>query len=136
MYKRKIKQDLLCPLDYGRDVFGGKWKPRVLFVLSKHPSLRYSEIRKDMADITDSVLALVLKELTTYGMISRKSYDEMPPRVEYSLTERGKSVIPVLQEICRWSMRVYEEDKERTLPQCNICGCCQQRNGGTQGNEQ
>lgn len=84
-------------------MFGGKWKSRIICVLSANEKLRYSEIRKEMYNITDAVLAATLKELIEAGIIERKSYDEIPPRVEYYLTEKGKSVVPILQSICQWS---------------------------------
>lgn len=103
MYQKKLEKDIRCPLEYGLSVFGGKWKSRIICVLAAKETLRYSELRKEMANITDAVLATTLKELITNGIIARRSYDEIPPRVEYSLTEKGKSVVPILQSICRWS---------------------------------
>ena len=69
----------------------------------RQQKLRYSEIRKEMYNITDAVLAATLKDLIADGIVDRKSYDEIPPRVEYSLTGKGNSVVPILQSICRWS---------------------------------
>lgn len=100
-YKKKLEDDIRCPLEYGLTLFGGKWKSRIICVLSANEKLRYSEIRKEMYNITDAVLAATLKELIEAGIIERKSYDEIPPRVEYYLTEKGKSVAPILQSICQ-----------------------------------
>ena len=72
-------------------------------VLSAREKLRYSEIRREMYNITDAVLVATLKDLTEDGIVDRKSYDEIPPKVEYSLTKKGKSVVPILQSICQWS---------------------------------
>lgn len=102
MYRKKLEADIRCPLEYGLGVFGGKWKSRVICVLNEKKVLRYSGIREEMLNITDAVLASVLKELIADGMIGRKQYDEIPPRVEYSLTPKGESVVPILQSICRW----------------------------------
>lgn len=71
-------------------------------VLSAREKLRYSEIRREMYNITDAVLAATLKDLTEDGIVDRKSYDEIPPKVEYSLTKKGKSVVPILQSICQY----------------------------------
>lgn len=71
--------------------------------------------------ITDAVLAATLKDLIEDGIIDRKSYDEIPPRVEYSLTEKGKSVVPILQGICEWSDFFCKEDSENTMTQCQKC---------------
>ena len=65
--------------------------------------MRYSELRKEMGNITDAVFASTLKELIASQIVTRRSYDEISPRVEYSLTEKGQSVVPILQSICRWS---------------------------------
>ena len=120
-YKKKMDDDIRCPLEYGLALFGGKWKSRIICVLSANEKLRYSEIRKEMYNITDAVLAATLKELITNGIIARKSYDEIPPRVEYSLTEKGKSVVPILQSICQWSGIFYKEDSENMMTQCQRC---------------
>lgn len=121
MYKPKLEKDIRCPLEYGLDVFGGKWDSRIICVLAAKETLRYSELRKELSNITDAVLAASLKSLIKNEIVNRKSYDEIPPRVEYSLTEKGVSVVPILQSICRWSGAYYKEDKENTMLQCQKC---------------
>lgn len=121
MYKPKLEKDIRCPLEYGLDIFGGKWDSRVICVLDALGTLRYSELRREMGNITDAVLASTLKKLITDDIILRKSYDEVPPRVEYSLSERGKSVVPILQRICRWAGALYREDAENVMIQCRKC---------------
>lgn len=121
MYQPKLQKDIRCPLEYGLDVFGGKWKSRIICVLAEAKVLRYSELRKEMTNITDAVLASTLKELINDSIVSRKQYNEIPPRVEYSLTEKGHSVVPILQSICRWSGAYHKEDSENTLLQCQKC---------------
>ena len=101
MYHKKLESDIRCPLEYGLEVFGGKWKSRVICVLADKKILRYSELRAELVNITDAVLAATLKEMITDEIVERKSYDEIPPRVEYSLTEKGKSVVLILQSICQ-----------------------------------
>ena len=120
-YKKKLEEDIRCPLEYGMAIFGGKWKSRIICVLSANETLRYSEIRNEMHNITDAVLAATLKELIADQLICRKSYDEIPPRVEYSLTEKGRSVVPILQSICQWSGIFYKEDSENEMAQCQKC---------------
>lgn len=121
MYQRKLEKDIRCPLEYGLEVFGGKWKSRIICVLAAKEVLRYSELRKEMGNITDAVLASTLKELSASQIVTRRSYDEIPPRVEYSLTEKGQSVVPILQSICRWSGAFYKDDSENTMIQCRKC---------------
>ncbi len=120
-YKKKLEEDIRCPLEYGLTIFGGKWKSRIICVLSTNEKLRYSEIRKEMYNITDAVLAATLKDLIEDGIVNRKSYDEIPPRVEYSLTEKGKSVVPILQQICQWSGIFYKKSDKNEMVQCQKC---------------
>nr|WP_314465380.1 helix-turn-helix domain-containing protein [uncultured Clostridium sp.] len=121
MYRNKLDKDIRCPLEYGLEIFGGKWKSRIICVLAEKGTLRYSELRKEMGNITDAVLAATLKELITNNIIQRKSYDEIPPRVEYSLSDKGLSVVPILQSICHWSGAYHKEDNENTMVQCQKC---------------
>ena len=122
MYKRKLEKDIRCPLEWGLDVFGGKWKSRVICVLAKKGQLRYTQLKKDMVDITDAVLASTLKELQQSGIVCRRSFDEIPPRVEYSLSKKGQTVVPILQGICRWAGGYTSGGcSESSLPQCRLC---------------
>ncbi len=101
MYQHKLEKDIRCPLEYGLELFGGKWKSRIICVLASKEVLRYSELRKEMGNITDAVLSATLKELISNDIVSRKTYDEIPPRVEYRLSDKGASVVPILQSICQ-----------------------------------
>lgn len=100
MYQHKLEKDIRCPLEYGMELFGGKWKSRIICVLSSMGTMRYSTLRQEMANITDAVLASTLKELINDEIVERKQYECIPPKVEYSLTEKGKSIVPILQNIC------------------------------------
>ena len=121
MYQPKLEKDIRCPLEYGLEIFGGKWKSRIICVLAEMKTLRYSELRKEMSNITDAVLASTLKELIRDKIVERKSFDEIPPHVEYSLSEKGLSVVPILQNICKWSGIFYNEDNDNTFTQCQKC---------------
>lgn len=121
MDQKKLEADIRCPLEYGLELFGGKWKSRIICVLNEKKTLRYSSIRKEMLNITDAVLASTLKELIRDGLVDRRQYDEIPPRVEYSLTERGKSVVPILQSICKWAGIFQRESSENVMTQCQKC---------------
>lgn len=121
MYQKKLKDDIRCPLEHGLEIFGGKWKSRIICVLNEKKVLRYSGIRNEMINITDTVLASTLKELIKDGLINRVQYNEIPPHVEYELTERGKSVVPILQSICKWAGICYREGSEHIMTQCRKC---------------
>lgn len=118
MYRPKLEKDIRCPLEYGLDVFGGKWNSRIICVLAAKKTLRYSELRKELGNVTDAVLASALKSLIENELVSRKSYDEIPPRVEYSLTKRGLSVVPILQSICTWAGAYYKNENDTSMIQC------------------
>lgn len=120
-YEPKLEKEIMCPLEYGLNIFGGKWKSRIICVLASEDSRRYSEIRKELGNITDTVLATMLKELISDKMVYRKQYNEIPPKVEYSLTEEGKYVLPILQSICQWSRTHTDEELDKKLPICKNC---------------
>jgi DNA-binding HxlR family transcriptional regulator len=121
MYQKKLEDDIRCPLEYGLEVFGGKWNSRVICVLADMGTLRYSAIRKEMGNVTDAVLTSTLKSLISNDFVERKSYDQIPPRVEYSLTEKGKSVVPILQSICKWSGIFYKASEDKNMSHCKHC---------------
>jgi DNA-binding HxlR family transcriptional regulator len=121
-YEPKIEKVIMCPLEYGLDIFGGKWKARIICVLSANTPMRYNEIKKELNNITDAVLATMLKELIDGGMINRTQYNEMPPKVEYVLAEKGRTVLPILQSICLWSQQQTEDNLDKKLPPCKTCG--------------
>ena len=121
MYERKLKREIRCPLEYGLEIFGGKWKSRILCVLAAKGQLRYSALREEIGNITDPVLAAALKELQRDGVIYRYTFDEIPPHVEYTLAPKGQSVIPILQSICRWAGAYHREPSETPLPICDRC---------------
>ncbi len=120
-HKRKLEKDIRCPLEYGLDVFGGRWKSRIICVLAAKGTLRYSELRDQLANISDAVLSSEVKDLIGSGMLARRSYDEVPPRVEYSLTEKGASAVPLLQGICQWAGLFTREVSEDAPAHCRHC---------------
>lgn len=121
MYQHKLEKDIRCPLEYGLAVFGGKWKSRIICVLARKKVLRYSGLRGEMGNITDAVLASALKELIADGMVERRSYDEIPPRVEYRLTERGRTAVPILLSVCKWSVELLKENGGKGAAPCRKC---------------
>ena len=87
MYQRKLEKDIRCPLEYGLEVFGGKWNSRIICVLAAKKVLRYSEIRKEMGNITDAVLASSLKGLIANDIVTRKSYDDTLSKMRLSVKD-------------------------------------------------
>lgn len=90
-----------CALDVTMGYVGGKWKSVVLWYLHEDKK-RFSELKRLIPSITEKMLSLQLKQLEKDGIIERKVYAEVPPRVEYFLTEHGKTLIPMLQEMAKW----------------------------------
>lgn len=119
-YRRKLEKDIRCPLEYGMDLIGGRWKSHIICVLADGP-LRYSELRAELVDITDTALASALKDLQGNQLVKRRQYEEIPPRVEYELTEKGASLIPFLQALCKWSGIFYRDVKDDALRKCQRC---------------
>lgn len=90
MYQRKQEKDIFCPPpEYGMELFSGKWSSRIICMLAALDMPRYSELRTQMGNIADTVLASTLKFLIANGIVLRKSYNEIPPRVDYTLSEKG-----------------------------------------------
>ena len=90
------------PFAYAISLIGGKWKMHILFWLWHKEVLTYSELKRNLEGVTHKMLSTQLKELERDGLVIRKEYPQVPPKVEYSLSERGKSFMPVLSEICTW----------------------------------
>jgi DNA-binding HxlR family transcriptional regulator len=95
------EREYCCPVGAAIDEIGGKWKPLILWAL-KDGKLRFNEINKNLQTITQRMLTKQLRELEKDKLINRKVYAEVPPRVEYSLTSKGESVIPILEALCNW----------------------------------
>lgn len=109
MYERKIPKEIHCPIERGLDIFGGKWKSRIICVLAHKGKMRYNGFKQEMVNVTDTALSAALKELATDGMVSRTQYEEIPPRVEYALTPRGMSAVPILEMVAVWAHGSMEE---------------------------
>lgn len=93
------------PFAYAMSLIEGKWKMHILFWLWKREVLRYGELKRSLGTITHKMLSTQLKELEEDNLIIRKEYPQVPPKVEYSLSERGKSIMPVLQSLCEWGAK-------------------------------
>jgi DNA-binding HxlR family transcriptional regulator len=97
-----------CGLDAALAVIGGKWKPLILFHLA-HGTRRYGELRRAVGGVTDKMLIQQLKELLADGIIERFDYNEIPPKVEYSLTAFGRTLAKALAPLCVWGTEHMSE---------------------------
>ncbi|KQM50117.1 winged helix-turn-helix transcriptional regulator [Chryseobacterium sp. Leaf201] len=101
MYERKIPLTIDCGLHLTREVLNGKWKPALLNAIAMNVK-RPSEIQRLLPDATRRVLNVQLKELEDHGMIEKKIYHQLPPKVEYALTEIGWSLMPIIDAMNVW----------------------------------
>jgi DNA-binding HxlR family transcriptional regulator len=99
-------------------LIGGKWKSLILWYLGED-TLRFSELRKVLPQVTQKMLTQQLRELEKDGLVNRLIYTQIPPKVEYSLTAAGKSLLPILETLCQWGQN-YVSEVERT-EQKNSC---------------
>lgn len=90
------------PFTYALSLVDGKWKMHILFWLWKKEVLRYSELKRALGKVTHKMLSTQLKELEQDDLIVRKEYPQVPPKVEYALSKKGKSLMPVLSALCKW----------------------------------
>lgn len=100
--RKKESSDPVCSLDYAFRRIGGKYKERILWYLYEAKVLRYGELRKKLPDATTKMLTQTLRELEADSLIHREVYQEVPPKVEYSLTETGKELIPFIDYLRIW----------------------------------
>ena len=89
---------------YTLSLISGKYKPIILYCLMEYEPVRFNEMQRYLGRIADKTLSQNLKELERDGLIYRKMYPEIPPKVEYTLTERGHSLVAVLDKLCDWGM--------------------------------
>ena len=102
---------LACPIRQVISRFGDKWSMLVLFMLHRSETgiLRFNEIRRLMTDCSQKMLSQTLKNLEQSHLVNRKVYPEVPPRVEYSLTETGKSLMPALTALIAWGQEHFND---------------------------
>ncbi|MFZ4456319.1 MAG: winged helix-turn-helix transcriptional regulator [Bacteroidales bacterium] len=114
---RRYKLDgtyFYCPVDLTLSVIGGRWKSLVFWNL-RDGAKRYSELKRILVGINDKMLSQVLKELEISGIVSRKDYFTIPPKVEYSLTSEGEKLLPVMKMMEEWGSK-FEVDTKEILP--------------------
>lgn len=99
------------PFGYTMKVISGKWKMVIMYLLAEQQPVRFNEMQRFIGTITYKTLSLQLKELERDGVVYRKEYMQIPPKVEYYLTEKGMSLIPILEELCCWGVD-HQNDEE------------------------
>ena len=101
-----LEKKFNCPVESTISQIGGKYKAVILYHLLNNELLRFNQIQKQMPQATAKMLSRQLRELETDGLVHREVYPVVPPRTEYSLTERGKTLAPIINEIYDWG-RAY-----------------------------
>lgn len=110
--KEPVNYNELCPVRNVLDMFGDKWSILVIVVLGTAGKLRFNELQKQIGDISQKMLTITLRKLEADGLIERKIYAVIPPMVEYKITERGTTLLPVIQNLTDWA--------ELNMPGINI----------------
>lgn len=128
--KRKKVLQSTCEIEVAFAIVGGKWKPLILWFLGELGTLRFGQLQNLIPDITHRILTKQLRELEENQLIVRKIYPEVPPKVEYSITDKGSDILPILDMMCDWASKnnyfgyelkynLCEEDFEKLLVQDN-----------------
>lgn len=102
-----------CPMRRALELISGKWRTHIIYELCKKPSLRFGEIKKALPKITAAMLTSTLRDLEQSGIVSRKQFNEIPPHVEYSLTDKGRALLPTFFELAKWGENYLEAEDEK-----------------------
>lgn len=113
-YKGKVKNIQDTPFGYTLSVIGGKWKMVIIYLLAENRPVRFNELKRQIGAITYKTLSSQLKELEADGMVKRKEYPQVPPKVEYSLTDKAETLLPVLEELCEWGVKNQNNESSLT----------------------
>ena len=111
----KAHPNMTCPIKHTLDIIGGKWKLFIVLQLFGSEQLRFSQLSKNIPGITNTVLSGCLRDMEKDGIILRHQFNEIPPHVEYSLTEKGKALLPVFAELAKWG-ETYLDDEPVNPP--------------------
>lgn len=99
-----------CPMRRTLELLSGKWRTHIIYELCIHPSCRFGELKKAIPRITNTMLTSTLRDLENLGIVHREQFNEIPPHVEYSLTEKGKKLLPVFTELAKWGESCLEDE--------------------------
>ncbi len=100
-------------------MIGGKCKPLILYILAEEGTKRFKDLMTEVKSISQKTLTNQLRELEVDGLISRKAYSEIPPKVEYSITKKGATLMPILELMCEWGEKNIDERFVLTCPPCS-----------------
>lgn len=109
--KTKFADEPVCSVDYAFKRIGGKYKGRIIYYLHLKNVMRYGELRRILTDVTPKMLTKTLRELENDLLVTRKVYHEVPPKVEYALTDTGRELIPFIEHLKQWGDRQIEKEK-------------------------
>mgnify|MGYP005789363141 FL=1 len=101
-----------CPVKYALDLLNGKWKLRILWELNQQETIRFNELQRRLSGISSVMLSKSLGELEKNQIVNRQQYNEIPPKVEYSLTSLGKAIDPALQALGNWGTQAYIQNSK------------------------
>lgn len=104
---KTVKPQENCSVGKTLELLNGKWTSKVIFELQKADVIRFGELKRNLNGITNTMLSSTLKNLEEHGIVQRQQFDEMPVRVEYSLTDAGKAMLPIYYEIALWGDRFF-----------------------------
>ena len=110
----KVKKGIVtesgnCPVTPALTLFQGKWTDQVLYVLCVYDHIRFGELKKELPGVTNTMLTATLKDLEAKGIVHREQFNEIPPHVEYSFTEKGRDLYPIFYAMMNWGYK-YEKD--------------------------
>jgi len=105
--------DYICPFEYALNIISGKWKGLVIFYLGRNEVMRYSQLKNEIGTITQKMLTQSLRFLESEGIVHRKIYPVVPPKVEYRLTDKGKSILPILDLLQDWGNKHSPQDNDK-----------------------
>ena len=101
-FEKRIISLTDTPFGYTLSMIGGKWRLVILYWLVEYDTLRFNELQRKIGTITYKTLSAQLKEMELDGLIIRKEYPQIPPKVEYSLSDKGRSLLPLMEVMCQW----------------------------------
>lgn len=106
--KEEVKDD--CPMRRTLELLSGKWRTHIIYELCKNESMRFGELKKSYPRITNTMLTNTLRDLEKLEIVHREQFNEIPPHVEYSLTQKGKELLPVFFELAKWGEKNLEDE--------------------------